>query len=636
MKIKGNVYMKRQSLLLFVFSGTISLYAQQARQQSAPFDMYGKYAVQLDCVETLSGKTEYKYSFEGENLKLTKLIYSVKTDDKEWANIDKTESTYDLNGNVIDSLHTVYYKERERWYGDFHNTYKYDEQGLLTEERTFYNPSITTYAYDEKNRVSEVIYKIEKDDNIFLPVTKTSYLYDENDSIICKTEADYDSGKYKNRTITDFTFNEKGLRTSSKETWFYMNGGGSFTGTCEELKYDENGHLVFYEKYDSDQIWDKKEYTFDEQGRERSHTFYLPLYGGELVPSEVYQIDYDEYGNVCLETKLTGQLSEVYDIADKWERTYNNDGNITKYIHSSRYSTNDEWNCVEYWTKEYDSQGRETRWSNIMSYLDQPHTIIHEYNDNGYVVKELGYYDIYTIYTYDNDDNLLLKENTDYKTIYEYDSLMRPTRQMNYWKSTKGEILYEQTTYDYTSSDCACTKEYTRYYTEKRSNNIDIRSIEKFDDKGRQIAYQFQYSDKNELKTSREEYHEYDCEDELITHIKYNYPDGENRTTTYEYRKNYDYDVPGSLVMNNIPQTNYKLNETYIYDNEESTMTHDIYHYSPVCFDLSDINEASEDGTTLAYPIAYYDLNGRKLSSPQQGMMIVKMSDGSAKKVMMK
>lgn len=305
-------------------------------------------------------------------------------------------------------------------------------------------------------------------------------------------------------------------------------------------------------------------------------------------------------------------------------------------MHSSRYSTNDDWYCDEYWTKEYDSQGRETRWSNIMAYLDQPHTIIHEYNDNGYVVKELGYYDIYTIYTFDKNDNLLLKENADYKTKYEYDSLMRPTRQLNYWKSAKGEILYELTTYDYTSSECACTKVYTRYYTEKRINNIDIRSTEKFDDKGRQIAYQFQYSDKNELKTSREEYHEYDCEDELIAHIKYNYPNGENRTTTYEYRKNYDYDVPGSLVMNNIPQTNYKLNETYIYDNAESTMTYDIYHYSPVCFDLSDINEVSKDGTTLAYPIAYYDLNGRKLSSPTQGMMIVKMSDGSAKKVMMK
>ena len=35
-------------------------------------------------------------------------------------------------------------------------------------------------------------------------------------------------------------------------------------------------------------------------------------------------------------------------------------------------------------------------------------------------------------------------------------------------------------------------------------------------------------------------------------------------------------------------------------------------------------------------PVAFYDLNGRRLQIPQPGMVIIRMSDGSVRKVMKK
>jgi hypothetical protein len=39
---------------------------------------------------------------------------------------------------------------------------------------------------------------------------------------------------------------------------------------------------------------------------------------------------------------------------------------------------------------------------------------------------------------------------------------------------------------------------------------------------------------------------------------------------------------------------------------------------------------------TSATAVAYYDLKGRRLESPQKGLVIIRMSDGTVRKVMMK
>lgn len=153
---------------------------------------------------------------------------------------DEIRFTYDSNGNVTkeDSLYETYvygyntdgklskvkYVDKEDSEYNFTEDYTYNEDGLLAYIVTTYSsldmacaPVITTFQYDEQDRVLSAVSKLEND------TTEVSRI--------------------------DYTYDEDGTLVSSKETIYEM------TSIVTAYRYDEQGNLIQEYNSENESIW---------------------------------------------------------------------------------------------------------------------------------------------------------------------------------------------------------------------------------------------------------------------------------------------------------------------------------------------------------------------------------------------
>ena len=98
--------------------------------------------------------------------------------------------------------------------------------------------------------------------------------------------------------------------------------------------------------------------------------------------------------------------------------------------------------------------------------------------------------------------------------------------------------------------------------------------------------------------------------------------------------------VEGEGRVMNVDVTDLDYNSTYVFVAFATTDAGETYYGEEQSFttgeDLTGIDELPMDNEQTVMPEGIYDLNGRRLARMQKGINIVRMSDGSVKKVMVK
>ena len=306
----------------------------------------------------------------------------------EWEEEDRTECTYDANGNCLsktfymwgepiskcfwtyDVVSHCLTEEYWQYYSDdwhpsnrMENTY--DAHGNLTlclhqnreTEDTWENSYKEEYSFDvNDNVILEVKYKWYTYEQEWEEDERTTYSYDANNNVICKMV--YNGATEK----TEYTYNEANLLILVVSTRF---SSGNFWEKefKSEYEYDQNDSLVmevqyYGNSYYNEQGWhpnSKMEYVRNNAGyitcktKSRTHS----LSDDSLYYEYRYLYDYDNLNRLVCAIDLNWRSSVndfVYD--EKGICEFDNNGNI-RHIAYYEYE-NGEWIMEEGYDNTFD------------------------------------------------------------------------------------------------------------------------------------------------------------------------------------------------------------------------------------------------------------------------------------------
>ncbi|MBD5530636.1 MAG: hypothetical protein HDQ98_00325 [Lachnospiraceae bacterium] len=293
---------------------------------------------------------------------------------------------YDADGNMLTDI--FYCADGTP---DYKYEYEYDGNGNRTAKYTFhYNILDLNDRWGEPFKEYE--WEYDEDGDI-----KRELYYDTDGSVRFQEEygREYDvSGNLTKewRVETSYYDNRDDVRVCYQEEYEY------------EYKYDADGHRIAY-YYDTPRECGRREYEYDENGKETVCYIYSPYYGDGEVTFRLSgwgESEYDEYGNLKAYSTYyyNNEMQCVLDTVKEYE--YDQDGN-----------------CIaEYWCS-YSADGEPEDWSR------------YEYNENGdYTLMAEGYGEFYTtqrIYEYDE------KGNKTAWCVYQYDgNEVSPVRSYEY------------------------------------------------------------------------------------------------------------------------------------------------------------------------------------------------------------
>lgn len=341
---------------------------------------------------------------------------------------ETTTYTYDANGNVVsyitgDTESNTYYTYdsdkrvvREQT-GDSYTYYTYDSNGnnlvyaTLKEDYTgdapaLYDSSLTcfdttTYTYDDKGRITSEVYS---------KGVSVAYEYDNRGNVTKETTVTVKDGENETKVVT-YTYDAFGnLLTSSTgndtSSYVYDAAGRTLLANenekCTRTLYDNLGRVVQEispEDYDSTKDGLPEENTYSDSNA--GHRYFYNEETGNL-DREINRLDvettYTYYDTGEKET-------ESFDI---YKYDYNIKGDVTKVyidgINTLTYNYDESYNL----TSEVYANGQSIRY---------------EYDDNGNCIKQYHNSDTspYVTYSYNEDNELIQKVNTDTGLRYEYD-----------------------------------------------------------------------------------------------------------------------------------------------------------------------------------------------------------------------
>lgn len=341
---------------------------------------------------------------------------------------ETTTYTYDANGNVVsyitgDTESNTYYTYdsnkrvvREQT-GDSYTYYTYDSNGnnlvyaTLKEDYTgeapaLYDSSLTCfdtvcYTYDDKGRVTSEVYSNGG---------SVSYEYDNRGNVTKETTVTVENEE-STTSVVNYTYDSFGnLLTSSSgnDTSSYVYDAAGRTllanenGECTRTLYDNLGRVVQEispEDYDSTKDGLPTENTYSDANV--GHRYFYNEETGNL-DREINRLDvettYTYYDTGEKET-------ESFDI---YKYDYNIKGNLTKVyvdgVNTLTYNYDEDYNL----TSEVYANGQSIRY---------------EYDDNNNLVRQFHNNDTsaYVTYSYNEDNELIQKVNTDTGLRYEYD-----------------------------------------------------------------------------------------------------------------------------------------------------------------------------------------------------------------------
>ena len=406
---------KNGSWIKYTYTDSEKTYTTLTSSGETTKTVYNDAFYPVEYTDESGTKTEYTYDNH----------YRVKT---EKSGDETTTYTYDSKGNVISYItgnekNNTYYTYdsnkrviREQTGNDY-TYYTYDSKGnnlvLATLKKDYkgeapelYDSKLTcfdttTYTYDSKGRVISEVYS--KGGSV-------AYEYDSRGNVTKETNVTVENDKTKT-TVTTYTYDDMGnLLTTQSEgdsaTYVYDKAGRTLrvtqNGETTRTIYDNQGRTIQEiapEDYDNkkDGLPNANTYSDANVG----HRYFYNETTGNL-DREINRLDvvtdYEYYE--------TGEKKkESFDI---YEYNYNIKGNLTKVfvdgVNTLSYNYDEDYNL----TSEVYANGQSIRY---------------EYDDNGNLIKQYHNDDKlpYVTYSYNTDNELTEKINTDTGLKYVYD-----------------------------------------------------------------------------------------------------------------------------------------------------------------------------------------------------------------------
>lgn len=319
----------------------------------------------------------YEYDEAGHLSKYTD--YSDSGDISSWR-----EYEYDDNGHRIYSAEGCKVDGSiDTWY-----EYEYNENGKKIHETrgggsvaAKFSNYLCEYDYDIfGNLVSSTSY------SSVTALTITSE-YDGNENEIKRTTLDRNSGKI---TLCEYEYDSNGNLIRTIQTT------DELTIVIQEAAYDNNGNQLEEKTYNyGDSIYNGSinvwhEYEYDSNGNKIKHE--IRNYNPDGSIDTWYGYEYDSNGN---ETKYERKIYNNDGICfryERYEKEYDNDGNIIKEI---QYIKDDSINFENEYEYEYDYeyQYKEKGYLVLISKVSKDGTIYnteYEYDEEGNTIKEPG------------------------------------------------------------------------------------------------------------------------------------------------------------------------------------------------------------------------------------------------------
>lgn len=608
---------KNGSWIKYTYTDSEKTYTTLTSSGETTKTVYNDAFYPVEYTDESGTKTEYTYDNH----------YRVKT---EKSGDETTTYTYDSKGNVISYItgnekNNTYYTYdsnkrviREQTGNDY-TYYTYDSKGnnlvLATLKKDYkgeapelYDSKLTcfdttTYTYDSKGRVISEVYS--KGGSV-------AYEYDSRGNVTKETNVTVENDKTKT-TVTTYTYDDMGnLLTTQSEgdsaTYVYDKAGRTLrvtqNGETTRTIYDNQGRTI--------QEIAPEDYDNKKDGLPNENTYSDTNVGHRYVYNETT-------GNLDREINRLDVVTdyEYYETGEKkkesfdiYEYNYNIKGNLTKVyvdgVNTLSYNYDEDYNL----TSEVYANGQSIRY---------------EYDDNGNLIKQYHNDDTtpYVTYSYNTDNELTEKINTDtgLKYVYDGDNVevykISDNTLVQYYTQTKTEADEENSveaktdvtethfgsTYSYTTKNNSISYQY---------GNNSLAYSAKSDDKSQTVSDSVKLNGTSVLNAG----YTYD-DNGNITKKDYgnsgsvtNTYDTKDRITSTSYNGktfNYTYDVNSQLTA--VSGTNYSA--SYAYDNR-GNITNKTINGTSTTFSYSNDgwNDklTSVNGTSLTY-----DSNGNVL-----------------------
>lgn len=224
------------------------------------------------------GELQYEATYDKD---MDKPLLEVQYDE-DGKETDRTEYTYDANGNRLERKSS--YTDDEGNAATYKEVCTYDAKGNVLTEKEYHNGNLEyeyTYTYTATDKVSTETYSRDEYESI------DTYTYDEHDNVLsCKSTSKYGDGEaYTRETTYENTYEN---------------------GKLVEAKCYEEGVLEQYTKYDAD-------------GNEILNVYYDE--DGE----------YSRYEQSYENGKIVKRVSKWGDNTTTYNYSYNANGKITEY-----------------------------------------------------------------------------------------------------------------------------------------------------------------------------------------------------------------------------------------------------------------------------------------------------------------
>ena len=574
------------------------------------------YKVKFNVVDnSFDSKTEYKYDDNGNETGRIGYIYQ----NNEW--LLSGESTYINNKLYI--FYKIYYKEDNTF--NSKEEYTYDNDGnMLTETNYRYLDNMWkesdkyTYVDGKQYTVFEINW------NSYFPTKRDEYKYDDKGKLISFETSIMDNDTWKKTSKEEYTYDNDGYEIlyvnsilvndtwekNAKSEYIYEDGKYlGFTayvyinGECVKTKETriingESKNLYELTLTYSNEFVSLMEYTYDNDGNMQTKAY------SKYINNEWAKIDEYVYINGEEKVICKASLNSNGSLNDKYEYTYDNDGNMLTKVYSKYI--NNEWVKLKeyayYNNEEKTMYSLELKTDGSLNFKyeyvrdDEGNTITEKFSkyvNNAWlkmrVFKYFGnisrvVYDL-TIdsnynyksleeYTYDNDGNYLTGKLSKYikntwvkleEYIY-FDNVEHPIYELYLDDNNLFDYKFE---YEYNLKGDVTTKIYSEYKNEDWVNNH--KTVYTYDDSGNKLTEkQYEYVNNDWLKS-----------------LEYKYLNNE-RLKTYHL----------TLDSNN----RSKRLEQYTYNDSGKVLTEQYYEY---------------ESAVLVYITTYtytYDSNGNRLS----------------------
>lgn len=273
----------------------------------------------------------------------TKCTYDKKgnlTKQVEYYDSFVTTTTYAYNnkGKVTKEVSKMVSEDNSVW--TMTRTYTYNKAGEVAKELAYYDDceDIKTYTYDKKGNVTKEVQTQSYDDNTTTRTT-TTCVYDANGNETKMTYVIKDRYGSVEKQVQTYTYNEKNLCVKKTETWSLTNEDGETSSSRDVTTYvyDKNGNETKEKFKSTDGDGNTRTvsflYTYDADGNctKWVTTEKSSYYSGKTTKNYAYKA-----GLLVKETTVTKDDDGVSKSTETY--AYDKAGNLTKYVNAYSYA----------------------------------------------------------------------------------------------------------------------------------------------------------------------------------------------------------------------------------------------------------------------------------------------------------